>query len=205
MFRSKPLGIDIEIGKTGYVSGENIFINAVIDNKSNMKIKHCDILLFQESVYSGKFVRPGKAVHAKEKFHKDILCHVKQPGIEKKSIVRWDNIAVKVPCVPASGLDGCTIIDTSYYLKIRLVPPGTALVLETEIPIIIGNVPLIASELTSPVEAPFGPAPDYKKIFRIDHSETDHQDFTYTPQYPVFKKVDSTEPVLPEFSMNIVL
>lgn len=204
MFKSKPLAIDIEIDKTGYVSGESILVNASIDNKSNTKIMYCDILLFQESVYSGQFIRPGKPSHAKERSHKDIICHVRQPGVEKRTTARWDNIAVHVPCVPATGLDGCSIIDTSYYLKIRLVPPGTALVLETEIPIVIGNVPLQPSLLESPVEAPFGPAPDYKKIFTIDHSEADHVDFVYKPQYPVFKKVSIRSPHVSPFHLKIV-
>ena len=50
-------------------------------------------------------------------------------------------VALFVPCLPPTGLDGCNIIDIRYTLEIKIVPPGLAFALELNYPVTIGTLP----------------------------------------------------------------
>ena len=146
MFKSKPLSMEINVNKTGFVPGETIYINGFIDNKSNTKIKHCEVKLFQKveykasssSITGGGILHSGGATNSARK----LIQELQQPGLEPKSSEKWVNLAFHIPSAPPTGLDGCSIINLSYQMQIRVVPPGMHFSLDKDFPVFIGNIPL---------------------------------------------------------------
>ena len=146
MFKSKPLSMEINVNKTGFVPGETIYINGFIDNKSSTKIKHCEVFLFQRVEYyaSSSSVTGGSNLHSGggSKTAQKLIQGVQQTGLEPKSSDKWVNLAFHIPSAPPTGLDGCNLINLSYHMQIRVVPPGIHFALEIEFPVFIGNIPL---------------------------------------------------------------
>ena len=146
MFKSKPLSMEIIVNKTGFVPGEPIYINGFIDNKSNTKIKHCEVKLFQKVEYkaSSSSITGGGISHSAggSKTAQKLIQELQQPGLEPKSSEKWVNLAFHIPPAPPTGLDGCSLINLSYHMQIRVVPPGARFALEIDFPVFIGNIPL---------------------------------------------------------------
>ena len=131
-WKSKPLTAQITINKQAFVSGENILVSGLIRNESDTKIKNCELKLIRLVRYKAR----GKTRSDKRTVYK---CD--QPGIDKESEAKWQNVPVFVPALPPSGLDGCSIIHTDYFLEVRIVPPGMAFALEQMFSITIGTIP----------------------------------------------------------------
>ena len=146
MFKSKPLSMEINVNKTGFVSGETIYINGFIDNKSSTKIKHCEVKLFQRVLYYARSSSSsgGGILHSGggSKMAQKLIQELQQPGLEPKSSEKWVNLAFHIPSAPPTGLDGCNLINLSYHMQIRVVPPGIHFALEIDFPVFIGNIPL---------------------------------------------------------------
>ena len=132
MFKSKPLTANLALNKQAFVSGESILVSGFVNNESSTKISHCELKLRKHVQYHAK---------AKTRMEVTVVAHLKHPGVEKASETKWNQVALFVPCLPPSGLDGCNIIDTWYTLEIRIVPPGLAFALELHYPVTIGTLP----------------------------------------------------------------
>eukprot|EP00116_Pleurobrachia_bachei_P006706 sb/3466968/ len=104
----------------------------VIDNQSDVKIKHCELNLMKKVTFRAQ----GRTESTHTKVHA-----VTQPGMDKSDVAKWSNVKVFVPCLPPSNLDGCSLIDVQYHLHIRIVPPGVHFALDLDFPINIGTIP----------------------------------------------------------------
>ena len=131
-WKSKPLTATLTINKQAFVSGENILISGIIDNESDVKIKHCEIKMKKNVVYRAR---------GRSKYDSSTVYEARQPEINKADRAVWNSVPIFVPCLPPSGLDGCGIIDVSYFVEVRIVPPGVRFALELVFNITIGTVP----------------------------------------------------------------
>ena len=139
-WKSKPLSATITINKQAFVSGESVLVSGLIKNESDTKITHCELKIKKVVQY-----------HARSKTRSDSTTVYKcsQPGIEKESESCWQNVPVFIPSLPPSGLDGCNIIHTQYFLEVRIVPPGMHFALELTFNITIGTIPFHRNTLPS--------------------------------------------------------
>ena len=139
--KSKPIIAHLSIDKQGFVSGEDILVSGVINNESDVDIKGCELKLIQTAQYR---VGGGK------KSEKTTAYKCTQPAIDKESKAIWENVPITVPCIPPSGLDGCSIITNSYSVLIRIIPCGVHFALELSCDITIGTVPFEEEPVSIP-------------------------------------------------------
>ncbi|XP_029643437.1 arrestin domain-containing protein 17 [Octopus sinensis] len=130
--KSGPLSAHVNLYRTGYVSGEQIYINAEICNMSNRDITHSKASL--DMIIS---------FHATTKTttgHKNITS-VTQGGIPPGESDYWNQVALLIPPLPPSNLMYCKIIDIKYILTFS-VSASMAMSLKLPMEIIIGTIPL---------------------------------------------------------------
>ncbi|XP_063693389.1 arrestin domain-containing protein 1-like [Bolinopsis microptera] len=143
--KSKPIIAHLSINKQGFVSGEDILVSGVINNESDVDIKECELKLIETAQYR---VGGGK------KSEKITAYKCTQPAIDKESKAIWDNVPITVPCIPPSGLDGCSIITNSYSVLIRIIPCGVHFALELSCDITIGTIPFQEETVSLPIPPP---------------------------------------------------
>ena len=126
---SEPIVAKFSISKSGYVSGESIFFNSIIENNTKRKIKPLKVKLVQNlKFYTKENSQEDTKTIAEIQYTKNI---------ESKTKDEWnDFLLVPSLCPTSSGL--CKIIDISYMLVLTFVPTGFAFSTKLQIPIVIG-------------------------------------------------------------------
>jgi len=145
LLRSGPLKIELTLpGKTGFVPGEKIPIQAEISNSTNVNISSWKVDLMMTLVYkayhNGLHTREYQFVMATQNMIEEV-----QAGQEKRVSCK-----LQVPTLPPSDLHYCDFIQISYSLKFHaygavmpLLRPFSAIKdVTVGVPITIGNVPV---------------------------------------------------------------
>ncbi|XP_053402728.1 arrestin domain-containing protein 17-like [Mercenaria mercenaria] len=146
----------LSLNKTGYVPGEPIVYDIIIDNQSDYSINTVELILIQKTTYQGKsdaFLSSGHP-----KFHPKtasfsllhLNCNIKQRSTETI------NRATLVPSLPPSGLEGCGIINIDYTVELKVPCSGTKLKILKKI--ILGTIPLQQPTFQVPAQ-PSAPSP----------------------------------------------
>ncbi|XP_029643648.1 arrestin domain-containing protein 17 [Octopus sinensis] len=130
--KSGPLSAHVNLYRTGYVSGEQIYINAEICNMSNRDITH--------SKASLDMITSFHATTKTKTLHKNITS-VMQGGVRPGESDYWNQVALLIPPLPPSSLIYCNIIDIKYILTFS-VSASMAMSLKLPMEIIIGTIPL---------------------------------------------------------------
>ncbi|XP_076033469.1 arrestin domain-containing protein 3-like [Oratosquilla oratoria] len=131
--RSGPISIVLHIEKTGFVSGENISIDAECTNMSNRSMNSTEAKIIQKvTCYAD----------GEKRSRRMIVASVQGPSIPEGESDIWSSVLLKIPPLPPSELPGCQNIRIKYIFEFSMHPGGVALPLEIEIPIIIGTIPL---------------------------------------------------------------
>lgn len=109
---SKPMSLNVKVGKRGYVAGELIRADVKLDNLSTRRVNNIVAKLVQESRYV--------STDHERKFVK-VLCTRKWGEcVEAGESGEWQ-VQLTVPQVEPTGLGGCKIIDVKYFLKVEFV------------------------------------------------------------------------------------
>lgn len=170
--KSGPVSGTIHLDRIGFVPGEEININAEIQNLSSFDCDVWAILEMKTIYYSTSRKVPtiasGIKNQLKRKPSEDKISEVlvfppkngarmktvktrklrkevakiPHPGVDGSKSVVWKESGLIIPPVPPSFLEGCNIIDIRYFLKLVVETIGLSSNLEIPIEIIIGTVPL---------------------------------------------------------------
>lgn len=142
--RSGPLSYMAYLPAKGYVPGQDIPVTIEIENGSDVKVREvtCELLkIVSYHCTSPRGSKEESMVVAELKFQGPVAGH------ESKT---W-SANMRIPSVPASMLQSCSIIDITYKLIMKAVLKGLHADLVHRISIIIGTVPL--SQSTCPQQA----------------------------------------------------
>ncbi|CAI9731331.1 domain-containing 3-like isoform X3 [Octopus vulgaris] len=130
--KSGPLSAHVNLYRTGYVSGEQIYINAEICNMSNRDITHSKASL--DMITSFHATTKTKTLHQN-------IASVTQGGVRPGESDYWNQVALLIPPLPPSSLIYCNIIDIKYILTFS-VSASMAMSLKLPMEIIVGTIPL---------------------------------------------------------------
>lgn len=172
----------------GFVPGEPICFDLVVDNKSNRDIKPPLASLVQ--VVRLQATTKSKTTHRK-------VATLELPNrIQERMCEKFDNMKLVVPPVCSSSFGTSRIIDISYYFDLNFDASGPSISTDLNIPVVIGTVPLLRSDQDHPqssshailtFEASIFDANQFKQEL-IDKGEIMQSDTdTYKPFYPYYK------------------
>ncbi|XP_045191566.2 arrestin domain-containing protein 17-like [Mercenaria mercenaria] len=124
---------DIHIDRTGFVPGEDICLQAEVQNHSPLRITAIQAGLMMESVYHAqKNLISYRQIVNKRRDDFELI-----DGDGR----RWQNVRIGIPAyVPESFLEGCDIIELSYKFQFR-IELSSGKELKVEIPITVGADP----------------------------------------------------------------
>lgn len=134
---SGPLTLVFTVPVSGYVSGQDIPVTIEIDNASNVTVR--DVICKLKKLIT--FI--SKEPYGSKREEAITVGEIVFDGV----LPNGSNTAtrfLKVPPVPPSALDNCSIIDLSYYMKVVAEVDGCHANLKTSTPIIIGTIPLVS-------------------------------------------------------------
>ncbi|XP_060556233.1 arrestin domain-containing protein 17-like [Ruditapes philippinarum] len=164
----------LSLNKTGYVPGEPIVFDILVDNQSDYRINQVELILTQvkyvvlsyDNVQSpdytnlnpvqkkqtyresrGAFLSSGHPKNSPKTASFSLLhynCNIKQRTSERI------NRATLVPSLPPSGLEGCGIIDIAYTVELKVPCSGSKLKILKKI--ILGTIPLQEPTFQVPVQ-----------------------------------------------------
>ncbi|XP_062579348.1 arrestin domain-containing protein 3-like [Saccostrea cucullata] len=129
--KSGPIMGLLKLDRSGYVPGEAIYFNAEVQN---MTTRVCKILakLYMTTVFHT--AKKSKTTHSE-------VAKVVYQDIRPGDTETWSGRLI-VPPLPPSHLQGCRIIDPTYYLELIVDPSGPAFDLHVPVLVIIGTIPL---------------------------------------------------------------
>ncbi|UYV77049.1 hypothetical protein LAZ67_14003009 [Cordylochernes scorpioides] len=141
---SGPVSCKVRLDRGGYVPGESIILDAVVDNDSNVGIKSTKAMLTETIQYTAK----NKLVHS-EMRELASLCKGEIPAGQSD---RWDNELLYIPALPPTNLRGCHLIRVQYDVYFVVEPkgpPGSG-TLKLQLPIMLATYPVRNPDGTVP-------------------------------------------------------
>ena len=122
---------DFSINRTGLLPGDDILIDAEIENNSSRAVTAVQVCLVLNSTFHAK---------NKSRRHSQIVAKkLDQCDMDRGDVRQWKAVKLAVPpYIPESRLDGCDMIDIDYELQFRVELEGGADVRES-IPVMIGT------------------------------------------------------------------
>ena len=178
--KSDPIVVTLSLAKTGFVSGEKLAFNSIIDNKSSYVIKQI-IFSLEQDIYCE--TRQKNRI-----FNRTVTQIVFDKIVSKNSCEEWCNALVKIPPVcPSSSINTGKIINISYNAKLKVVPAGAHLSFEIKIPIVMGTIPFSEANV---LNSTFGVSEFENKINPVLSEVINGENFTninenFVPQYPI--------------------
>ncbi|CAD5215750.1 unnamed protein product [Bursaphelenchus okinawaensis] len=146
--RQGIIHVELQLNRTGYTPGENILVNAVINNETQKNIKSSSVRLRQNVNYKAKTFL---GVEYTKNMNK-VITQIEKGEIPQNSEFKWNNDVIQIPALPPR-LTKCNIIVINYCIEIEV---DTVTI---NIPIFIGTIPRISdivNKLSMSVnEAPF--------------------------------------------------
>ncbi|CAL4071928.1 unnamed protein product, partial [Meganyctiphanes norvegica] len=122
--RSGPISIVLRVGRSGYVPGEAVVINAECTNMSNRLVNHCKARIIEKVIHHAR---------GKKKESSRIVAEKAHPQIEPGESDIWSGEQLMVPALPPSHLQHCHNINITY-------------VLQSNIPFIDGSIRVLLFE-----------------------------------------------------------
>ena len=130
---SGPLSATVRIPRFGYTPGEIMPISAEIENLSDKRMNASKARLHQDVTF-----RATNGIKNTTR----ILQEVRRGPIGAHGLDSWEEMPLRIPPIPPTGLGGCRIIDVTYRLEFIVDPSGIGFDLKISMPIMIGNIPL---------------------------------------------------------------
>jgi len=136
--KSDPISATITIPRAGFVPGEKIPINAEILNQSKVKIKDTTLRIIQKVSFNSKTLFENKT-----RTRTSVIAEVKRDEeIEEGGRLEWKDFTIKLPPMPTSPLEHCSIISINTFVELEVNPAGLHRDLVVHAPIIVGSIPL---------------------------------------------------------------
>ncbi len=120
------------IFKGGFVPGEDIILEATIDNQSSK-----DINKFQISLVQKLNLKADQISKIVKRF---MVTLVYPKKIKRETKKEFNNLILKVPPVNPNSFSSSSIVNISYYIKIIFDIEGPSIDTDLIIPIVIGNI-----------------------------------------------------------------
>lgn len=122
---------NFSVNRTGLLPGDDILIDAEIENNSSRAVTAVQVCLVLNSTFHAK---------NKSRRHSQIVAKkLDQCEMDHGDMRQWKAVKLAVPpYIPESRLDGCDMIDIDYELQFRVELEGGADVRES-IPVMIGT------------------------------------------------------------------
>ncbi|CRK98609.1 CLUMA_CG012196, isoform A [Clunio marinus] len=206
-FKSKPFQMCVSIPFTGYVPGQKIEVTIHMNNQSNIDIEGTKVSLERGIQYI------SQAPRKKIRFESLTVCEIFGTGMRACGLGEF-KILLPLPPLAPTNMDYCSVLTTSYQLKVLAKASGAHKNPHLNIPITIGTIPLrssvqaphydavmnnsIASSSSHP-SAPRNfnlPPPSYEEAMRIvpEMTENNHDVSVFNPLYPVWNFGSSQPP-----------
>ena len=123
---------NVSLRKTGFVPGEDVFVDAEVNNDSPRTVKAINASIIMHSTFSAKN-KSRYNIYTVNKKRDDLEMSVGDGH-------RWRNVRITIPpYIPETRLDGCDIIDIKYELLFKVEISGGR-ELKITIPIVVGTV-----------------------------------------------------------------
>ncbi|XP_049855328.1 arrestin domain-containing protein 3-like [Schistocerca gregaria] len=135
--RSGPLTLVANIPATGFVSGQEIPITVEVDNATEETISAVTCSLKKNICFTSHTPRK------KTKIVRDKIETITYEPVGPNTSKTWTK-NLKIPSLPPSNLNNCSIIDLDYFLHVKAVINGTHTNLYVNIPITLGTIPLLS-------------------------------------------------------------
>jgi hypothetical protein len=139
--RSRPIEVDFNILKSGYVPGEIIFFRVGIDNQTSREIIETYVNLMQVIKFS---VQNGT------KLVKRVVCTVRYLGkVKPRCIENWNSSCLQIPplCSTLNGLSA--LIQVNYSLVLYFHLSGISFAKSLTLPIVVSGFSLILKKYIS--------------------------------------------------------
>lgn len=203
--KNEPIKVKLEVPLSAYAPGQKINFRILAENESTIdcrgvKIKLERIVKFSSRTPETKYRLD--TVKVEEKYLGPVL------KLSKKDFTDF----LKIPAIPPSSLDTCSIIKIKYQLEVTVKVAGLHTNLHIVVPITIGSVPIFSSVsgagnviVTQPrTQLPSGHGdhpPEYTAIAPPSYEEATHtgkvfvdkdeeekygKAVPYLPKYPVY-------------------
>ncbi|XP_052816103.1 arrestin domain-containing protein 17-like [Mya arenaria] len=132
--------VSLNIGKTGYVPGEPLTYHMYIDNQSDYHVNSAYLHLIQSVTYSG--TSDSILSSGRPKFHtKTYDFNLFSENVSVRQHTNQHiNGSTLIPSLPPSNLDGCSIIEIKYSVKMKVYCDSSSCVIIR--PITIGSIPV---------------------------------------------------------------
>ncbi|XP_048736252.2 arrestin domain-containing protein 3-like [Ostrea edulis] len=165
-----PVRSEFKIGRSGYVPGESIVINAEIDNRTSKEMNETRVELWMKLKLKADSER---------KIKKTKLAELKHGPTRPGGQDIWSQERLQIPPCPPTMLEFCTIIELTYYL--HFVGDIGFLGVLHEVPILIGSVPL-KNIYSMPDNWGFMPAPSLSALPPLSTpAVVDPADISFSP------------------------
>lgn len=201
--KSGSISTLLTLNKQGYVPGENLSINADINNSSDLSITDVTSTLICMITYRAGTYSKLERLNISSVNHGLVQPHCKE---------QWSNEPLSIPSIHPTrvGAAMCRLINLEYFVELKVKPSRRlSRAVETTVPVTIGSVPLVtdfhtfATTSAPPMEHLGGEIPFYNHYpnlppptcmescggnVKIDNEDNDDEtkatgNFSYNPRY----------------------
>lgn len=135
-WESDPVVATLELRKGGYVPGESIICDLIIENQSSRSLKYPYINLKQR-------VKINASNKSKTKVRK-LTSAILEHKIAPRSRQKFAEVSVIIPPTCASSLDSSHVIEISYIFELKFGASGLSSPKSIQVPFVIGTLPIRA-------------------------------------------------------------
>lgn len=132
---SGPLTMTVSLPVSGYVPGQDIPISVDVENNSDVPIREVKCTLRKLLTFT------VTSPHKSTKKDNITIGELVLGSVEPHGTSSWTQV-LKVPPLPPSNLNNCSIIDLDYDLKVKAKTSKWHTDLQMATPIILGTIPL---------------------------------------------------------------
>ena len=138
LFGNTEMKMSVTLPCTGFVAGQTLNVNAIIDNPTNVAIEEIKVSLKKKIRYNSQVPTLGT------KEEEETVRSDRYPGVPKKD-KRNILMHFQIPAVPPSSMNSCRIIEVKYEIKVKAEMGGVHRSADIYFPITIGTVPLTST------------------------------------------------------------
>ncbi|CAH0392458.1 unnamed protein product [Bemisia tabaci] len=126
----------LQLDRQGFIPGEQICVNACIENHSHRPIYYTKVSLVQKMCHVDVFADSRKLKC------KRLVTDYQRGSIPVGTTQVWMNEMITVPPVPSSSIHDCYGWSIQYWIQMDVVNVAPKIVATMRIPVFIGNIPL---------------------------------------------------------------
>ena len=198
---SGPIVLSLQMDKVGFVPGEFMMLNIVLENGSNRDLTGPKVEFYSK-------LRLHASCKSKTITRLVYLLNLDKQ-VSARSTEKFDKIQIPLPQLCPTSMNMCKILDVSYFLSVRLDISLSSISMDLNLPIVIGTIPIrdnhnvLLMPSTPSIITPHGIENEESSKFTFDetHSEAETDttlvdmspkspepvDGHFKPHYPFYK------------------